>query len=64
MRSGIFLVLDHLLCPKELAVVAQVLVELLGSVCGRMGARMLFKLPTTRKMTYTVVAAAAGSSLW
>ena len=54
--AGLFLVLDHVLRAKELPVVAQVLVELLCPVRGtgvwcRMGARIVFRLATTRRMT-------------
>ena len=59
--ARLFLILNHVLRAKELALVAQVLMQLLRRVCGRIGARIVFRLSTTRTLcvTYTLVAAAS-----
>jgi hypothetical protein len=74
VRAGLLVVLDHVLRAKEpvpseaegLPFIPQVLVEPLRRVRhAERGARIVFRLSTTRTLcvTYTVVAAAAGSSL-
>jgi hypothetical protein len=74
--AGFLLVLDHLLrakepvlslskgCPSYPRYSWSFCVLCTGTgVCGRIGARIVFRLSTARRMTYTVVAAACRSSL-